>query len=472
MSLRAMHESRQNSLESKQDKTEPVILPENLIERLAEAQKALEWEQERRIQAEQKANSETEKNKTLQRLLIELSETSDSEMPKKLNEQLNESEKKLLNEQEQNRQLTEQLQNAAVTADNDRTTHEKEKSQLEAKISYLKRQLRYSHFDKKQYLKGLESREQAIKQGEETLKSDRAEFNTRVQSKAQEIEQDTIVDYEARKAECEAEKARLIEQQRAVETERQEWLYSEKEKIATEIERQVTAHKAELDEQSAQERAEQERQHDEREKALEKHWISRNGELIAKFASISGITVIGGLISAVTAVFSVIIAFAHGLLPFIIEDGKEIGSWISSDWHSIFGQAFVFPQSLLPILQLALPLIFLIIVGIWTALDFDERKWVVFADKVSCIFIGTSIGISSVFGKQLSAIGLNTVMFPIAVYLLYVLFRWLKEIDAIQLITSPIDWWKGLDSNKKIGNSIIAIVIIGGIYAIWNGFKG
>ena len=446
MSLRAMHESRR----SNQSNSEPVILPENLIERLAEAQKALEWEQERRVQAEQKANSEAEKNKTLQRLLTELSETSDSEMPKKLQEQLNEQGKQLSNEQKLNRQLRKQLQDAENTAEDDKKASDRRISQLEADISDLERKLKYNKFDKEQYLKGLESREQALKDGQEALKTDKAEFNNRVQSKAQEIEQDTISDYETRKAKCEAEKARLIEQQQAVEAERQEWLSSEKEKIDIEVNKRITEHKAKLD-----------------------------SELTAKFASISGITIIGGLISAVVAVCSVIIAFVHGLLPFLIEDGKEIGGWFSSNWHSIF-QSFTFPQSLLSILQLALPLIFLIVVGIWTALDFDERKWVVFADKVSIIFIGTGIGISAVFGKQLSELGSNTVMFPIAVYLLYVLFRWLWEIEAIQalfegikwLVSTPIDWWRGLQTNEKGGYAIIGLVVIGAVFMVRHWLKG
>ena len=452
MSLRAMHESRRSS----QSNSEPVILPENLIERLAEAQKALEREQERRVQAEQKANSEAEKNKTLQRLLTELSETSDSEMPKKLQEQLNEQGKQLSSEQEQNRQLRKQLQDAENTAEDDKKANDRRISQLESNISDLERKLKYNQFDKEQYLKGLESREQALKDGQKALKTDKAEFNNRVQSKAKEIEQDTISDYETRKAKCEAEQARLIAQQQAVETERQEWLSSEKEKIEIEVNQRIAKEQENISD----------------------YLSSRDSELTAKFASISGVTIIGGLISAVVAVCSVIIAFVHGLLPFLIEDGKEIGGWFSNNWHSIF-KSFAFPQSLLSILQLVLPLIFLIVVGIWTAFDFDERKWVVFADKVSIIFIGTGIGISAVFGKQLSELGLNTVMFPIAVYLLYVLFRWLWEIEAIQalfegikrLVSTPIDWWKGLQTNEQGGYAIIGLAIIGAVFMVRHWLK-
>ena len=94
----------------------------------------------------------------------------------------------------------------------------------------------------------------------------------------------------------------------------------------------------------------------------------------------------------------------------------------------------------MPILQLALPLIFLIIVGIWTALDFEERKWVVFADEISIMVIGVGVGILTVFGKQISELGANTVMLPIAVYLLYVLGRWLWEIGAVEAICNGIKW--------------------------------
>lgn len=481
MSLKAIHESKRNSLESVPSNPEPVILPEHLLERLAEAQKALEREQKQRTQAEQRAKSEAEKNKTLQRLLTELSETSDSEMPTKLSEKLKEQESQLSREQEQNRQLKKQLQDAEATAEEDKRASDRQISQLEADISKLERQLKYEKFDKNAYLKSLESREKALKHGQEALKTDRAEFNSRVQSKAQEIEQATITNYEAKKAQCEAEQARLTAQQEAVEAERQEWLSAEKEKIDTEVNRQVSTHKAELDEQTAKERAEHDQQHDKREKELESNWKARNTALTAKFATISGLTVSGGLISGTVALISAVIAFAHGLLPFIIEDGKEIGNWIRNDWTAIFGQAFVFPNTLLPIIQLALPLIFLIVVGIWTALDFDEHKWVVFADDVSIGFIGTGIGISAVFGKQLSEIlGFNTVMFPIAVYLLYVLIRWLWEIGAIQglgkvlkwLIVTPIEWWKGLEPNEKAGNAIIVFVIVGTILMFRHWAKG
>ena len=408
------------------------------------------------------------KNRTLQRLLTELSETSDSEMPTKLSEKLKEQERLLSSEQEQNRQLKKQLQDTVATAEEDKKASSR-------KISQLERQLKHDKFDKEQYLRGLESRERELKEGQKALKVAKDDFNSRVQSKAEEIEQDTISDYEARKAKCEAEQARLIEQQQAVAAERREWLSSEKEKIDTEVTRQVTQHKAKLDEQRAQERAEQERQHNDREKELRSKWKLRDTALTAKFVTISGLTVSVGLISGIVAIISTVIAFAHGLLPFIIEDGKEIVNWIRNDWNAIFGQTFVFPNTLLPIIQLALPLIFLIVVGIWAALDFGERKWVVFADKISIIAIGTSVGISAVFGKQLSEIlGLNTVMFPIAVYLLYVLIRWLWEIGAVEatfngikwLITTPIEWWQGLEPHQKTGNVIIVSVIVIAILVI------
>lgn len=296
---------------------------------------------------------------------------------------------------------------------------------------------------------GLKSREKAVNE-------DRANLDTLIKIKAQEIEQEAVERYKTQEKACEAEKTRYIALQQ-----------SEKAKIEAEIERQATARKAKLDEQCAEERAKHEQEHIKREQALEEHWTARNRALTAKCASISGITIVLGLISVSITVISVVIAVFHGLLPYLTKDGKEIGGWISSNWHLIFGQSFVFTQSLLPIAQLALPLVFLIIIGIWTALDFNGRKWVVFADKVSFIVIGTSIGISAVFGKQLSSLGLNTVMLPIAVYLVYLLFRWLWAIEAIQglfeVIKKPINWWQTLETNQKIGNGFIAIVIVGGV---------
>ena len=169
-----MHENRRNSLESSPSNPEPVILPEHLIERLAEAQKALEQEQERRTQAEQRAESEAEKNRTLQRLLTELSETSDSEIPKKLSEKLKEQERLLSIEQEQNRQLKKQLQDTEATAEDAKKANDRQISRLEAGITALERKLEYDKFDKEQYLRGLESREKALAHGQEALRSDRA----------------------------------------------------------------------------------------------------------------------------------------------------------------------------------------------------------------------------------------------------------------------------------------------------------
>lgn len=278
-----------------------------------------------------------------------------------------------------------------------------------------------------------------------------SEIDEHIRSSAEAIEKDTVAHYRAAEEALEAEKAKCIEQQKSAEAERQEWLLSEKEKINTEVEQRIIAHKSALDEQNAKERAEQ-----------EKEYMAKKKALTVKYTSISGVTVFGGFICAIVAVCSAVIAFVHGLQPFMIADGKEIGKWISSDWHAIFGKAPAF--SILSVLQLALPLIFLIIVGIWTALDFDERKWVVFADKISCIVIGTSVGISAVFGKQISELGLNTVMLPIAAYLLYVLIRWLWEIDAFEaigrLFTEAADKWNGLEKNEKQGYALIGLVII------------
>ena len=435
MSLKAMHESKKNN-------PEPVILSEHLIERLDEATKVVEQEQERREQAETENQQLRISLQKQTKLLTQLCETSDNEMPKKLSEQL-------LSEQKQNEKLKKQLQDAAATAENDKKASDRQISQLEAEISRLERQLNYERFDKKAYLLGLESREQALKEGHEALKTDRKNFNSQVQSEARKMIQDEVAILKDKTAQCEAEKARLIAQQEANEAEQQKWVSAEKEKIEAKATQKFTEYKAKQDEQTAQERAKNERD-----------YKSRNTALTSKVVFIIGLVVNGGLICSIVSIIGFIIAFFHGLLPFIIEDGKKIGGWIRNDWNAIFGQSFIFPNTLLPIAQLTLPLIFLIVVGIWTARDFDDRKWVVFADKVSIIFIGTGIGISAVFGKQLSEIlGWNTVMFPIMVYLLYVLIRWLWEIGFIQGI---FEWWKGLAPNHKgaiMWFTLMAIVI-------------
>ncbi len=325
-------------------------------------------------------------------------------------------------------------------------------------ISQLERQLESNRFDKEKYLKSLEMREK-------TVAEQRDHLNKHIRNRAQEIEKDTIAHYKAAEEALEAEKSKCIEQQKSVEDERQKWLRSEKEKIDNEVEQRIKAHKSALDGQNAKEQAEK-----------EKEYNAKKTALIVKYRSISGVTVTGGLICAIVALCSAVIAFVHGLLPFMIADSKEIGKWISSDWHSIFGKAPAFPKPAFPILsvlQLALPLIFLIAVGIWTTLDFDERKWVVFADKISCIVIGISVGISAVFGKQLSWIGINTLMFPLAVYFLYVLIRWLWEIDAFdaaeRLLTSAADKWSGLEKNEKQGYALLVVVIVaaGVMFRFW-----
>lgn len=456
MSLRTMHESRKNSSESRTSKSEQVILPEDLLKQAEEALKALKLERVQRIQAEQRANSEAEKNKTLQRLLTELSKTSDSEMPTKLSEMLKEQDKKLSNEQEQNRQLRKQLQDAEETVQASKKASARQMALLATENYDLRRKIQFEKFDKIAYVQDLESREQELKEGEEALKIDRANFNSRVQSKAQEIEQKAVSEYEAQKAQYEAEKTRLIEQQKTVETERQLWLQVEQEKIDTEVARQVEEHKVKLDEQA-----------NERQSELKHNWQLRHYALETKFATISGLTVTVGLVSGIVAIISGFLAFTHGLLPFLIKDIKTIGKWIAEDWHEIFDN-FAFLQALSPILQLALPLIFLIIVGIWTALDFEERKWVVFADEISIMVIGVGLGVSIVFGKQISEHGVNTVMLPIAVYLLYVLGRWLWEIGAIEavyngtigLIKKIADHFGNQDMNQNIGDIIILAVII------------
>ena len=357
------------------------------------------------------------------KLMKQLCESSDSEMPKRLNEKLNEQEKLLSKEKEKNELLKKQLQEAAVSAEEDKKSHDRRISRLMDEISQLERQLESNRFDKEKYLKSLEMREK-------TVAEQRDHLNKHIRDRAQEIEKDTIAHYKAAEEALEAEKSKCIEQQKSVEDERQKWLRSEKEKIDNEVEQRIKAHKS----------------------------------------GISGVTVTGGLISAIVALCSAVIAFAHGLLPFMIADGKEIGKWISSDWHSIFGKVPTFPKPVFPVfavLQLALPLIFMIVVGIWTAFDFDERKWVVFVDEVSCIVIGSGVGIAAVFGKQLSWLGINTVMFPLAIYLFYVLIRWLWEIDAFdaaeRLLMSAANKWRELEKNEKQGFALMGFFIIAAV---------
>ena len=66
----------------------------------------------------------------------------------------------------------------------------------------------------------------------------------------------------------------------------------------------------------------------------------------------------------------------------------------------------------------------------------------------------------NLFGKQLSMLSLNTVMLPIALYLIYVMLRWLWEIGAIQGVCNGIDslfthiaeWWYRLEPHERQGS--------------------
>lgn len=74
--------------------------------------------------------------------------------------------------------------------------------------------------------------------------------------------------------------------------------------------------------------------------------------------------------------------------------------------------------------------------------------------------VGFGVGMSTIFGKQISESGTNTVMLPIAVYLLYVLVRWLCEIGAIEAVYDGItgltkkiaDHFGNQNMNQNIGD--------------------
>lgn len=465
MSLKAMHENKKNNAENRQSnyKSEISLETEDLLMSLAEISEELTTERNLRIQLEQNNNSKEQQIKDLQNLLTELSKTSDNEISLKLSEQLKEKDKQILNEQEQNRQLKKELQDAAATSEEDKKANNKIISQLESDISRLERQLNYSKFDKVQYLKELESREKAVKEKNEKL-------DEHIEKKAYKIEQDTIKHYKEKESEFERKKAEYLDLK-----------LKEYDNIKSAVEQQVAEHKAELDEQFERKQGQQERDYNSRNKdlesewqlknyRLENEWKSRNNILTGKFA----ITLMVGAISAIVTLFSVLIAFTHGLLPYIITDGKEIGYWCSKNWKMIFGQPFEISTSLPAILQFAIPLIFMIGVGIWTALDFDERKWVVFADKVSLMIIGIVTGISAVFSKQLNLISINTIMFPIGIYMIYVLIRFLEETGVLdkmeELLERLAKRWNGLEKNEKIGSVLVTVLLIFGSIMVINWF--
>ena len=229
------------------------------------------------------------------KLMKQLCESSDSEMPKKLNVKLNEQEKLLLKEKEKNEKLKKQLQDTAVSAEEDKKAGNRRISRLIDEISQLERKLESNRFDKEQYLKSLEMREMAVVKKQ-------SELDEHIRSSAEAIEKNTVAHYRAAEEALEAEKAKCIEQQKSAEAERQEWLLSEKEKIDNEVEQRIIAHKSALDEQNAKERAEQDKEYKAKKKAL-----------TAKYTSISGVTVFGGFICAIVAVCSTVIAFVHGL---------------------------------------------------------------------------------------------------------------------------------------------------------------
>ena len=362
------------------------------------------------LQAEnEQLRTENQQLRNSLQLLTQLCNQSENETQQELLTQLNERDKQISMLKEQNELLTKKLneQNIAIGADKER-------------IAELEAEKNIYNSKKERILR----REKSLSEQEKANDSKKAFIDEHIRAKAYEMVQDTI---SRNNRQCENEKARYMEKQKAIEAEQEEWKSAEEEKIRI----QVEEHKATLN----AERAEEKRQHEENE-------CKRDAILKAKIVSIDSFSFSCWILCAVVTIASVGISLIHGLLPVLIKDGKEIVAWIVGNWSAIFGHTFVFPNSLSPILQLIMSLICLIFCIIWTIHDIKQ------ANYISITVIGISVGISAVFGKQLSELaGINTIMLPIAVYMAHMIIRFGVMIVKIGIKSGFFE-----DVGEKIGD--------------------
>lgn len=347
----------------------------------------------------------------------------------------------------------------------------------EEEVRLLKAELEANKFDKAAYLKELEQREQDVRNNERKNNRDKAFLEEQIKSKAYELEKKTISDckneiekakklysekIEDFKKQCESEKSEVISKYEKMIREEEELIKSKSDKI-------IDEYRAELDEEHQNQQKDMDTQLKEKKKELEaenvnekeqmesssKRYNALRRDLIGK----SGAVIIFCFVSAIVSLYSVVVAFTHGLLPILIPDCKKFAGWIANDWIKIFSSPFGF-GNVFAILKLLLPIIILVIIGIWTATDFDieNKQWVVLADKVSIAVFGSAVSLSAIFGVWLAKININTVVLPFLIYFVYFLIRsgFLEELfEGIGELIETIS-----ESESAKGNIMIVIVIV------------
>lgn len=364
----------------------------------------------------------------------------------------------------------------------------------EEEVRLLKAELEANKFDKAAYLKELEQREQDVRNNERKNNRDKAFLEEQIKSKAYELEKKTISDckneiekakklysekIEDFKKQCESEKSEVISKYEKMIREEEELIKSKSDKI-------IDEYRAELDEEHQNLQKDMDTQLKEKKKELEaenvnekeqmesssKRYNALRRDLIGK----SGAVIIFCFVSAIVSLYSVVVAFTHGLLPILIPDCKEFAGWIANDWIKIFSSPFGF-GNVFAILKLLLPVIILMIIGIWTATDFDieNKQWVVLADKVSIAVFGSAVSLSAIFGVWLAKININTVVLPFLIYFVYFLIRsgFLEGLFEIigAVIEAIRDYLHEQDSNQVIGNLLLIVVVAAIVIYIIFSFK-
>ena len=315
----------------------------------------------------------------------------------------------------------------------------------------------------KEYIKSLDSREKnlswrekEVNRREDAVYRDRKDLDELVNNKADEKVQNITEKYE-----------RLIA--------------DEDNKIQTLAERQVAQYKLELNDRHRKHESELERKYAEKNEKLDKDIEAHNRQyeqeckklsekkalIIAKNSIIGANCIIFALIGGIMGVYSSIIAFCHGLLPIISADGKEVLGWIANNWHLMCSTPFGI-GNVLSGLRLFMPLITVAIIVIWATRDFPERKWMLFADKLSLAVLCVAISISAIGGKWLSAAGINTLVIPIIIWVIYFLIRCGVIVFILGSIADKvggafkglIDHLKSLKSNEVAGYLIMILVIL------------
>ena len=371
---------------------------------MQEQQTEIEIKDEKIYQLEQQITTLEQQNSRLLNL-------NESKMNSELLTKLQEKDKQLLTEQEQNRQLRKSQDEADRACE----TYKKEIKRLETVIENI-------NFDKDQYLKEFEEKEKSVREQSKENRRTKAFLDEHIQNRAYEIEQETISRCEAEKErykrQCEADKQAKIDEYNQL-------LHDESEKIQSEADRQAEQRKSELETEYSEKSKQLEAEYSEKNQKLDNQIEENNKKqqlMTAKSQIIGGNVVYFGLVCGIVSVWSAATAFFRGLLPSIREDGAELLSWIVSNWNTMIGEPFGAANIFAGLIFGAI-LTYLVSVTIWTIKDIDERKWVFFADKLSLTILTVSVSISA-FGGEWIAAYLNPLLIPIIVYTIYF---WIKS---------------------------------------------